>query len=721
MISKIIIIGFLLVSTTAWPAPSKRDLIEAIATPLSEDAVMYRWQSKVSGDKLIEEKIFTDKLYSYFMAMKIDREHFAAGKGIYASENPHSSSRFVRGDDKGSLIEVRISKGTKAIDLSDSAVLAKLKANGLSKDDVLFGEPQARVAVKYDAEEKWWVLKGQSGVTFRAFDGSNLKTSYLLNIFSRLDGNKPKLIYAQNVLSTLFKSVQETPSLLKREEVLQLLGKENVKVILLDLTKKATDRAAYLRTLDLIKSSPALNRLTEEKGPLRAALASGRTNYLNMADELASLQNASDRAKKDLILNRLEAIKDEAKYITELEGLAPLVKQNPKLLLEVGAASLRPRGFSPSPRAEEKLAKLRLPVETLGNIVDETPIASSIDQELVNRIKTYVTDWKYPTDLTTDLLGKGEELNRRAISLKETINEITNTPWARRSEKIEAILPKIKNPDDLIYLHLTADYETKKIISKTLSNKTGEIFAASPTIAQIKAISKLLPTKSALAFLGDAFARAKSGDDVLSLARSYGDIALEDHSKMLRSKTKEIFAANPSIEEIKAISELMYTDSERLAFLGDAMARAKSGDDVLTLAQNNSSYDPDKNRAFSKMLKNETKNILLANPTPPQVKEISDLMVVEKDALAFLEAAIARAKTSTEIFAMIDSDLRAHNYDYREGLKKMLKRNQGAFLATRPTAVEAARMAKMIGVPSLVAPVNFVSGCATFFGKLLGR
>ena len=110
---------------------------------------------------------------------------------------------------------MRINKGTKTVDLSDAKVIEALSKRGVSAQNVLWLDPPPAVAVKYNGEKKWWVLKGQAGVNFKTFDGSNLKPRYMFAIFDKLATDKSKRIFTQTVGTQVRKLAEKDLALLE--------------------------------------------------------------------------------------------------------------------------------------------------------------------------------------------------------------------------------------------------------------------------------------------------------------------------------------------------------------------------------------------------------------------------------------------------------------------------------------------------------------------------
>ncbi len=243
----------------------KRKIIEEIAEEFSNSGkTFYRWQSRASGDNLLKNKEYTKKLHDYFMGMKIDRYHFAAGHGVYVSENPHSASEFIRGTDDGSLIVVEVSSKQKYIDLTNQSVLKKLSKHGISKDDVLFNT-NPNVLVKYNKDHKWWVVKGRQGVQFKPFTGQGLKTGYLQNIYSKLEGgDKAKRIFRNSIRDDFVKRVKQDINLIDSDFVSSLFNDNVFKHIIHTHLKRQYSSAKEDRLIQKLASSERVRKLFKE-------------------------------------------------------------------------------------------------------------------------------------------------------------------------------------------------------------------------------------------------------------------------------------------------------------------------------------------------------------------------------------------------------------------------------------------------------------------------
>ena len=169
------------------------DDVMVLASPLPEERVFYRWQSKKSGDTLLHAGQITDDLHRYFMGMTVDRQNFLAGQGIYIADNPSSSHQYARGEDAGSLIEVHVSKGTPYLDLTNDETMRNMNKMGLTAKQIYELNPP--LAIKYSSTNGYWVLKGQTGIKFSAFDPDRLPPKELVQHYEFLQSIKAKKIF----------------------------------------------------------------------------------------------------------------------------------------------------------------------------------------------------------------------------------------------------------------------------------------------------------------------------------------------------------------------------------------------------------------------------------------------------------------------------------------------------------------------------------------------
>ena len=156
-------------------------------------------------ENLLATKKYTEELYNYYMGMEIDMLHFAAGRGVYISENPYDSAEFIRGGDEGSLIRVEIDPKMKYIDMTDPEVVSALDKHGISPRDVYVLDP--KITVKYT--ETWWVVKKREGVRFVPFTGKEFNIPEIKKIYSRISEPKAKEVFVERILSNPTKNQDE--------------------------------------------------------------------------------------------------------------------------------------------------------------------------------------------------------------------------------------------------------------------------------------------------------------------------------------------------------------------------------------------------------------------------------------------------------------------------------------------------------------------------------
>jgi hypothetical protein len=522
-----------------------RQKILSLAQPLAEDLVFYRWQSKTSGDSLLTEGNFSDKLYKYFMSMKTDPNYFVAGRGVYASENPHTSSKFVRGDDEGSLIEVHLKKGTKHLDLSDPQVLAKLQAQGISKEMVY--QLDAPVAVKYDGEQKWWALKGQEGASFKPFDGSRLKPAYISNIYDKLATQKAQKIYRAAVQETILGHLDAQLQPPAGSNLAPLLDDAHLeKVIKSRYARVQSAKEAYALR-DSINASPFAKRANDL--PATSAILHGiDVRFTPIADVLAKYgKNNPDHAR--WLLQRKFAT---AKSADELLKLAESLKEGLSKYDAAFKGQIQPRVIF-------KSASLRLEGEQqrrFNSIADSYKVSDKAFLEAFNKKPTLETlGWLIPQAVSSDIdpdgaLGK----EYRKLLHSTDFKTLPHTDKISAGVQVrEWALPHVRSAQDLVNLskielsNPSPDY--KKAVSDFASRQADRFVALKPNMKQFAEY------KNAFADVDKIIEFQKK---MLPLVRTPEDfIALTDYG-----------VSNPSDPYKKAMSEF-------IAKHADVFARTK--------------------------------------------------------------------------------------------------------------------------------------------------
>jgi hypothetical protein len=177
-------------------APLSIDQAKAVYSRLAkkfpERKIFYRWQSRVSAMNLLQSETYSGKIHSYFMGMPFNHSTMHGGRGIYVAETLYTSSRFIRGNTEGALIEIAIDAGTPYIDLEDPETLEKLKAAGLTGSTKELAEVEPSLVVRYrqadvnGALKDWWVLKAPRGVRFQKFNPNRFSLDELRSIHEKI-------------------------------------------------------------------------------------------------------------------------------------------------------------------------------------------------------------------------------------------------------------------------------------------------------------------------------------------------------------------------------------------------------------------------------------------------------------------------------------------------------------------------------------------------------
>jgi hypothetical protein len=148
---------------------SETDKLQGLGEVLEEDRVYYRWQSTESGENLARAGRMDATLNQYFMGLK---ERVSAGSGIYMAGGPASSADYLPSTG-GNLLELRVAKGTRVIDLKDMDTLLKLKALGLSSSELERGYGSSDgILLRYSKD--WYVGKNLTDkVSFEMYPGAS--------------------------------------------------------------------------------------------------------------------------------------------------------------------------------------------------------------------------------------------------------------------------------------------------------------------------------------------------------------------------------------------------------------------------------------------------------------------------------------------------------------------------------------------------------------------
>jgi hypothetical protein len=590
----------LLIALPAQAGPlsaEKRRRVEQAADRMPDDVVMYRWQSKASGEKLISEKSFTDKLYDYFMGMEDDGAHFAAGRGIYAAENPHSSSQFVRGDDDGSLIEVRIAKGTPYLDMEDPKTVQRLAKLGISPADVTSGVPEPRVAVKYNGESKWWVLKGQDGVSFRAFDGSRLKPSYLISTYSRLNGGKPKFIYANAVLGRLFGLAQEDPELLTKLPVREMLGPQNTIALFDDLLDKARSQEDLARLRGLAKDSGSIRDHLAKNAERAKTFRAREMEFFSLADHLKDLGNAGPGNLKEEVRKWFRTVDRAHIYARDLDGLADFVQTRPELMIELAMDSALPGSIKASGEEAKKIAAAKQRLRLSDGQLSEFVQKGNGPFEQFTRAERALA---YAEKLDLDAPGRTRLDQTRSELLKKVRDQLPSLqgmPIKARLAEVEKVMPAISSADTLLKLLETGgEFEAERPAARFVAANADAIFALPLNPLQRRGLLTVVQADfDSLQKVLPRFIQAADGaDELVSLLVTQApDLSYSDQASRywdtVAANRDAIYAKKPSPAQLLKIQGLRAGGVDQadkvVDFLWPAIEKARGVGDLVELLQ----------------------------------------------------------------------------------------------------------------------------------------
>lgn len=149
-----------------------QEQLESLTTVLDEDVVYYRWQSTQSGENLAKLGKLNAKTNQYFMSMK---ENVVSGPGIYMALAPDDSSGYLPANG-GNLIEIRVPKGTRFIDITDKETIEKMRQMGVDPHEA-FTKPKSfenkPLVIKY--KDTWLVARDLTGLAeFEMYPGKSV-------------------------------------------------------------------------------------------------------------------------------------------------------------------------------------------------------------------------------------------------------------------------------------------------------------------------------------------------------------------------------------------------------------------------------------------------------------------------------------------------------------------------------------------------------------------
>lgn len=583
----------------------KRRIIESLAKPLDEEIVFYRWQSLTAGDKLISEKTFTDKLYQYFMGMTPDPNHFVAGLGIYAAENPHSSSRFIRGDGEGSLIEVVVEKGSKYIDITDSKMVLALKAKGISVSDII--NLNAKVAVKYDAKEKWWVLKSQNGVSFRPFEAKNLRTEYLLDLDSHMETDKAKKIYRAELKKILTKRIEADPQVLNASKLNIVFTDEEISKIKF----RNLDFSSRQKLQEIIKSLNQTGSMTKYiLLPNEGLMFMESMNKHLRGSEISLELDKATPAAKARMTDYLSQNGHPKKYLDYLSKTNETISPERSLKLGVVPESSVGTGMTPELKAmiEKERSKLLLSDDQLKIFIS--------NPDLMNMTIDYAAKTGRSSWINGLLLEKIPEIKdpRKLISLlRSNVDDAVAVRVLERLSKLDLD-------------HNLRLFEVNRGIDQLLSTKRDVNFT-------IKILDLAKKIKASSFNFGYVLQQATTPQEFNTLINESLKFKLSDFSsrfdrdRAFSNGLREMLKKNPSVSDITDFMEMMRKNriGGIVPQFEDMLMATKNPNDFFTVLSESAKYDVKSGNLsydFRKGVNESMKHFLTLNPSLEEMKKV---------------------------------------------------------------------------------------------------
>ena len=167
----------------------KRAYLESLAEPSKEKLVFYRWQKAEVTKELLEAGKMTEYFQKNLYHGNTDSMN-NSGAGLYVAEDMIGTSNYG-----STIIQVEVKQGYKFLDLSSKIVRWKLKAKGISFEDVRTLNLQ--VAVRdvnkefkdFRKNSRWWALKAEKGVKITPVSAREVPLQVLIKSYDHLKTN----------------------------------------------------------------------------------------------------------------------------------------------------------------------------------------------------------------------------------------------------------------------------------------------------------------------------------------------------------------------------------------------------------------------------------------------------------------------------------------------------------------------------------------------------
>lgn len=148
------------------PHSSTAAIFELCKRPLAEDLVLYTWQSARDAAAMLKDPA----------------AHWAsvAKSGVYFCESPVRTSGYAGGTSFGTMVELRVPKGTIFSDIDKPVVRSELQRRDAYHNSARTPEGTMKPLNKYGRIERWWQVPSFEGLEVRPFDPSAMPTRKLL-------------------------------------------------------------------------------------------------------------------------------------------------------------------------------------------------------------------------------------------------------------------------------------------------------------------------------------------------------------------------------------------------------------------------------------------------------------------------------------------------------------------------------------------------------------
>lgn len=611
--------------TAASSAEEKRAFLLSLATPSSEKKLLYRWQTKKSGDALVAAGTFTDNLHSYFMNMPENDDYLKGGRGIYIAEGPYSGSAFSRGGDGGSLILVEIEKGMPTLDLTDAVILKTIEEHGISLREAHNLDPP--VAVKYEKGKDWWVIKRQEGVKFTAFDGSNISMEDHLGRFPELANRRAKRIYAEAVRPHLLRQLESDFRWLGHPQFRDIVGAAHASTAL----ERAAAQLSTLKELNELEKIIRASPLLQKKAPLAAEALIAAEARLSSTDEILSGLNQSTKEKSARLLEaKFRLMQSESELLPALGKLQEKINADPELSFLFDGRALRaqlpPVSSASAAKIDEILEKIHPRVTDASAL-----LASAEGRPLLEQMWIWRVLERQHGASASPTTKSALEKFRLTLFGKEGkfIKQFSLLPAADKPAALRHAIPHL-GAEGLIKV-LKASYAQNyydEDLAQLLASHEDDIRRWNPSSLQWREIADYASADPAkkLALLSAATEGLTAPAEALALlkpgTRDFSSEYQRELARILEENFPRFLEKNPNSHEVQQLIRLMAAEPEKQRSVAlIAIGAAKNAQDYLQITTLPLA-SPEEQTAFKKFLHGDLDIFLRLQPRPAEIAQL---------------------------------------------------------------------------------------------------